>query len=257
MWDYKTLQKNTVLFPQHSSEFEISTSDTIESKSSLLDVDSSLKASFLSGLIEVGGSAKYLNDTKKFKNQSRVTFQYNATTSFKQLSMSHLVTMDNQQKDVIRKGVATHVVIGILYGANAFFVFDSEKLDESSLQNVQCSMEAMIKKIPLFTLEEEVDVKLTVEEKALTKKFSCKFHGDYILKRNPATFEDAVKTFVELPKLLGENGEHSVPMKVWLMPLKSLDSSVVELEKQISAGLVRKVQDALEDLKQIGMRLTA
>ncbi|KAE8283800.1 Neoverrucotoxin subunit alpha [Larimichthys crocea] len=73
LWDGKTLQENTLESSQHSSAFQISASDSIESKSSLLDVEASLKASFLGGLIEVGGSAKYLNDTKKFKNQSRVT----------------------------------------------------------------------------------------------------------------------------------------------------------------------------------------
>ncbi|XP_038591156.1 neoverrucotoxin subunit beta-like [Micropterus salmoides] len=254
LWDDKTLQENTVESSQHSSAFDTSASDSIESKSFLLDVDASLKASFLGGLIEVGGSAKYLNDKKKFKNQSRVTFQYKATTHFKQLSMTHLVTMDAKQTDVIKKASATHVVTGILYGANAFFVFDSEKLDASSVQNIQGSMEAVIKKIPSFNIEGKVELKLNDEEKALTEKVSCKFYGDFILESNPATFEDAVKTYVDLPKLLGGNGERSVPLKVWLMPLKNLDPEAPELMSGISIGLVRKAQNALEDLKQIVMR---
>ncbi|KAE8283799.1 Neoverrucotoxin subunit alpha [Larimichthys crocea] len=115
-------------------------------------------------------------------------------------------------------------------------------------------MEAVVKKIPSFNIEGEVDIKLNDEEKALTEKFSCKFYGDFILKSNPATFVDAVKTYVELPKLLGENGENSVPLMVWLMPLKNLDPGAAELMSGISVGLVRKAQDALEDLKEIEMR---
>ncbi|XP_042072237.1 stonustoxin subunit alpha-like [Haplochromis burtoni] len=64
LWNNKTLQKKPVEHNQHSSEFHINLTDSIEKKSALLDVNGSLKASFLGGLIEVEGSAKYLNDRK-------------------------------------------------------------------------------------------------------------------------------------------------------------------------------------------------
>ena len=219
-----------------------------------MDIEASLKASFLCGLVEVGGSAKYLKDTKKFKNQSRVTCWYKSTTNLKQLSLTQLEAMITEKKDFIKNTTATHVVTGILYGANAFFVFDSEKLEASSVQDIQGHMEAVIKKIPTFNIEGKVDIKLTDEEKELTNKFSCKFYGDFILQSNPATFEDAVKTFVELPKLLGEEGEKSVPLKVWMMPLKVFDTTAAELMREISVGLVWKLQNALEDLREIQMR---
>ncbi|XP_074475644.1 neoverrucotoxin subunit alpha-like [Sebastes fasciatus] len=254
LWNETTLQKNTIRTSHHSSKFEITTSDSIEDKSSLLDVDASLKASFLCGLVEIEGSAKYLNDHKKFKNQSRVTCQYKATTDFTQLSMIDIATMNTQQMDVIEKGFATHVVTGILYGANAFFVFDSEKLEASSVQDIQGSMKAVIKKIPSFNIEGKVDIKLSDKEKALTEKFSCKFFGDFILESNPSTFEDAVKTYIQLPKLLGEKAENGVPVKVWLMPLKNLNPQAAELTSEISVGIVRKAQEALQDLHLLEKR---
>ncbi len=254
LWDDETLQEKITKHAQPSSASKISASDSIESRSSLLNVDASLKASFLSGLIEVGGSAKYLNDKKKFKNQSRVTCQYNATTVFKELSVTSLETMNTQQTEIIKNSTATHVVTGILYGANAFFVFDSDKLDSSSVQDIQGSMEAVIKKIPSFNVEGQVDIKLTDEEKALTNKFSCKFYGDFILENNPATFEEAVNIYVKLPQLLGEDGENSVPLKVWMMPLKMFAPEAAELVSELSLGLVRKVQNAMEDLREIRMR---
>ncbi|KAF1373475.1 hypothetical protein PFLUV_G00239250 [Perca fluviatilis] len=253
LWDDKTLQGKITESSQHTSGFQISASDSTESKCTLLDVDASLKASFLGGLIEVGGSAKYLNDQKKFHNQSRVTCQYKTTTDFKQLMIEHL-TMETQQMDVIQKSSATHVVTGILYGANAFFVFDSEKLEASSVQDIQGSMHAVINKIPSFNIEGEAKVKLTDEEKTLTQKFSCKFYGDLILDSNPATFEDAVKSYVQLPKLLGKKEEKAVPMKVWLMPLKNFNSEAAELKKEISPGVVGKAQYSLEKLREMGMR---
>ncbi|GLD68639.1 neoverrucotoxin subunit alpha-like protein, partial [Lates japonicus] len=144
-----------------------------------------------------------------------------------------------------------NTVTGILYGAHAFFVFDSEKLDSSSIQDIQGCMEAVVKKIPSFSLEGKADVKLTDEEKATTNKFSCKFYGDFLLESNPATFEDAVKTYQRLPKLLGENGENSVPVKVWLTPLKDLVPTALELKGDICVGLLRKAENALEDQSEL------
>ncbi|XP_073346171.1 neoverrucotoxin subunit beta-like [Pagrus major] len=254
LWDQKTLKEKTSETSQQTSNFEVSASDSIESKSSLLDIEASLKVSFMSGLVEVGGSAKYLNDMKKLKNQSRVTCRYKATTHFSQLSVTQDETMNTQQIDVIKRTTATHVVTGILYGADAFFVFDSEKLEASSVQGIQGHMEAVIKKIPKFNVEGKVDIKLTDEEKDLTNKFSCKFYGDFILESNPASFEEAVKTYVELPKLLRKKGTDTVPLKVWLMPLKVFDTTAAELKREISVGLVWKVQNAFEDLRKIQMR---
>lgn len=229
-------------------------SDSTETKSSLLDVEASLKASFLCGLVEVGGSAKFLNDQKTFVNQSRVTCRYKATTNFKQLLMNNLGTLDEHQISEIQKASATHVVVGILYGANAFFVFDSEKLDSSNVRDIQTSMHAVVNKIPLFNFEARVKVQLTDAEKVLTEKFTCKFHGDFILEKNPSTFQDAVKTYAELPKLLGERGENTVPMKVWLLPLKKLHAGAAELLSTLSVGLVRKIQDDLEAVVEMETR---
>uniref|UniRef100_A0A3Q4HQR0 B30.2/SPRY domain-containing protein n=1 Tax=Neolamprologus brichardi TaxID=32507 RepID=A0A3Q4HQR0_NEOBR len=231
---------------QTSSNYEITASDSIESKFSLLDVSASVKASFLGGLIEVGGSARYLNDNKKSKNQSRVTLHFSATTAYERLAMTHLEAKATQIQDVIKKSGATHVVTGILYGANAFFVFDSEKLESSSVKNIEDNMQAAIKKLPACNFEAEVDVKLSDEEKAATKKFSCKFYGAFILDSNPSTFEDAVKTYSQLPKLLGGNGEKTVPVKVWLTTLNKLDPTVVENFPQIHKKLSR-FHDLCED----------
>ncbi|XP_034031548.1 stonustoxin subunit alpha-like [Thalassophryne amazonica] len=257
LWDAKTRQENTAERPQPSSSFAVSTSDSTAEKSTLLDVDASLKVSFLGGLIEVGGSAKYLNDMKHSHHQSRVTLQYKATTKFKQMFLAPLDAKNKEQIGQIEQSLATHVVSGIVYGAQAFFVFDSEKSEDSSVQDIQGHMEAVIKKIPSFQIEGKVDIKLTDKEKALTDKFSCKFFGDFVLDVNPSTFVDAVKTYMDLPKLLGPDGENTVPAMVWLMPLKTLHFQAPEVVRKISVGLAGKAENAFEDVNQLKMRCNA
>uniref|UniRef100_A0A672Z0A4 B30.2/SPRY domain-containing protein n=1 Tax=Sphaeramia orbicularis TaxID=375764 RepID=A0A672Z0A4_9TELE len=254
LWDKKTLKDFTTVKSQNSSSYHVMTSDTIDSKSSLLDVQAGLKASFLGGLIEVEGSAKFLKDHKQFKNQSRVTLQYHATTHFEQLTMTHEEAMNNVVDRFAEKGSATHVVTGILYGANAFFVFDSQNVNTSSIQEVEVGMKAMVNKIPSFSVEGHVSMRLNENEQALAENMSCKFYGDFILESNPANFKDAVKTYVELPKLLEDDGYKSVPLKVWLMPLEKFNLKAVELRGEISSRLLWKAENTLESLKEIRMR---
>ncbi|KAJ4918421.1 hypothetical protein JOQ06_000758, partial [Pogonophryne albipinna] len=136
LWDREDLKDHIGERPQHYNDCDIVASESIEDKSKALNVEASLKASFLGGLVQVGGSAKYLNDTKNSKNHARVTLNYQATTKFQELSMNHLGDVKKHQF-VFEKGIATHVVTGILYGAQAFFVFDREVSVNENHRDIQ------------------------------------------------------------------------------------------------------------------------
>ncbi|KAK5603405.1 hypothetical protein CRENBAI_008226 [Crenichthys baileyi] len=254
LWDRETIQKFTIRTTQNSSDYETTASDSIETKASLLKADASLMASVLSGLVEVGGSVNYLNDKKKFKNQSRVILQYKATTAYERLALNHQDAKKLQSKDVIKNSHATHVVTGILYGANAFFVFDSEILDSSSLHSMKAKLQSLINKIPKLDPEGKVLKNLQEEEENVMEKVSCKFYGDFILEKNPTTFKEAVDTYRKLPGLLGQNGETSVPVRVWLTPLRNLDSAAPQLKGYIYDGLLKKAENVLEGISEIQMR---
>lgn len=238
---------------QQTSRVKIVSSDSIEDKSSLFQVEGSLKVSLLGGLIEVGGSAKYLTDQKKHHNQSRVTVKYTSTTTFKQLCISYLEEKNKQQRSVLKQGLATHVVTAIQYGANAFFVFDSEVLDGDSVSDIHMTMTGLLKKMSCSG-EMNAQMRLNEKEKITTKKFTCKFFGDFLLPCNPTTFDDAVRTIAQLPSFLGEKRENSVPIKVWLMPLKVLDPEAAQLVKEISEGLLDDIQKAMNLFRELDMR---
>nr|BAM74459.1 hrtoxin-a subunit [Hypodytes rubripinnis] len=249
----ETLQQYQSSNAQRSSEFQIVASDSTESKSSAMDIEASLGVSFLGGLVEVGGSAKYLNNNKKYQNQSRVTLKYKSTTIYKQFTAPP-GTVKVQETAITEKGLATHVVTSILYGANAFFVFDSDKVEDTNLQDIQGKMEAVIKKIPTISIEGSGSVQLTGEEKSLASNLSCKFHGDFLLESLPTTFEDAVKTYQTLPTLLGDDSADAVPMKVWLVPLNKFYSKSQLLVREINVSKVRRIHTTLEELHALKRR---
>nr|XP_029138685.1 LOW QUALITY PROTEIN: uncharacterized protein LOC114922110 [Labrus bergylta] len=254
LWDCDDLMKHVGNQSQNCNEFEIVASESIEDKSSALGVEASLKASLLGGLVQVNGSAKYLNDSKTSKNQARVTLKYKATTKFQELSMNHLGTKNVKHPYVFDKGITTHVVTAILYGAQAFFVFDQEVSQKEDQQDIEGNLKLDIKKIPSLSIEGDGSLKMEEKEKVSVEKLSCSFFGDFSLQKMPTSFQEAVQVYQSLPKLLGANGENVVPMKVWLLPLTTLDSSAAKLVRQISESLVQDSQNVLEDLNELEMR---
>ncbi|XP_036845432.1 uncharacterized protein LOC110533276 [Oncorhynchus mykiss] len=248
LWDSEMLQKHIDICKQQNTEFKIISSDSSEAKSEALNVSASLEASFLGGLVSVKGSAEFLHDKKISKRQSRVSLQYRTTTRFEQLTMDHLGPGNVKYCNVLQEGSATHVVTALLYGAQAFFVFDQEVSSGENHQDIHGNLQATIKKIPLMSIEGKGNLKMSEEEQRETNKFNCTFHGDFALENNPVTFEDAIKVYAGLPHLLGNNGEHAVPMTVWLYPLKNLDSAAAQLVRQISVSLVRRAQRILDGL---------
>uniref|UniRef100_A0A8C5MDJ5 Fibronectin type-III domain-containing protein n=1 Tax=Leptobrachium leishanense TaxID=445787 RepID=A0A8C5MDJ5_9ANUR len=254
LWNLDLLHKDVESKPQENTSFELITSDSISDKASALEVSASLKASFLSGLVSVGGSATYINDKKSSSHHARVTLKYSRTTRFDQLTMNHLGAQNMTYPEVFDQGTATHVVTGILYGAQAFFIFDREVSTSENIQDIQGSLQVMIKKIPTVSIEGEGKLKLTDTEKESVTKFNCTFHGDFALDRNPVTYEDALNTYANLPNLLGPNEEKAVPVKVWLHPLSNLDNRAAKLVREISNNLISKAENILQQVTDVNMQ---
>ncbi|XP_029441924.1 uncharacterized protein LOC115081641 [Rhinatrema bivittatum] len=252
LWNIDSLVKDSQ--PKPESEYQIIASDSTEAKSSALNVSASLEASVLGGLISIKGSAKFMNDKKTSKHQARVTLQYRATTKFEQLTMRDLGAGNVTYPYVFEQGIATHVITGVLYGAQAFFIFDQEVNSSEAYQEIQGSLQATIKMIPLVSISGEAELQLSEKERVNAQKFSCRFYGDFALEKNPVTFQDALAVYANLPKLMGENGENAVPMRAWLYPLNKINTAAARLVQEISVSLVRRARDTLDQLVEYDMQ---
>ncbi|XP_016116163.1 LOW QUALITY PROTEIN: stonustoxin subunit alpha-like [Sinocyclocheilus grahami] len=249
LWDKKSLSEDLDSHPQLLTDLKFSSSDSLSSKSSLLDVSASLKASFLGGLVEVGGSAKYLCDTKSSNQQSRVTMYYSETSRFDQLTMTQLGKITYPQ--VFDQKTATHVVTAVLYKAQAFMVFDQMSSKDEKKQEIEGKLHVMVRKLPGFSIEGEGSVNMTEDEKKIAENITCIFHGDFHLEQNPTTYTEALNLYKRLPTVLKENPQNAVPLKVWLYPLHLLDIKAAKLEREISTNLVSNTEDIMEELGEV------
>ncbi|XP_048008768.1 stonustoxin subunit alpha-like [Megalobrama amblycephala] len=245
LWDKKSLSEDLDSRPKPLTNVKFSRSDSISSKFSLLDVSASLKTSFLGGLVEVGGSAKFLRDTKSSHRQSRVTMYYSETTRYEQLTMSHLGQITYPQ--VFDQKSATHVVVAVLYGAQAFMVFDRKFSEEENKQEIEQELNVMVTKIQKST-ESDAALKMTDDEKNMAEKITCTFHGDVRLEQNPTTYMEALSLYKKLPTLLRENTQNAVPIKVWLRPLYLLNATAAQVEREISTRVAFETEAIIEEL---------
>uniref|UniRef100_A0A674AX80 Uncharacterized protein n=1 Tax=Salmo trutta TaxID=8032 RepID=A0A674AX80_SALTR len=148
------------------------------------------------------------------------------------------VSQSVSQSEVFSQGIATHVVTGILYGANAFFVFDREVSSGEDRQDIEGNLKVMFNSIPIIYIEGESALDMKNSSKTKTEKISCGFHGDVILENNPITFEDAMDTYKTLPQKVGEG-----------VPVQHYKS-----RNYYSKTLVNYNITALEDLSELEMR---
>ncbi|XP_071803411.1 uncharacterized protein [Asterias amurensis] len=254
LWDPTILHNDRDVFLKPETQSSIISSDGVKDKTSALKIEAELKASFLCGLVDVHGAAKYLNDTRASARQSRLTLHYETTTRFEQLTMKHFGRHNVQHTEVFDQGTATHVVTGILYGAKAFFVFDRDCTNEEKIKNVQGILKALVEKIPLLPIGGVGSVTLSDREQKEQTNIRCTFHGDFTLGANPSNFEEAIEVYKQLPTLLGKDGENAVPMRVWLYPLVKLDDRSAKLVREISVNLISDSQKILEGLDQMQVK---
>ncbi|XP_043915186.1 neoverrucotoxin subunit alpha-like [Protopterus annectens] len=243
------MQKNTEITPHPSTKFCFLKHNSIEEKMSALDIDTPLKASWLSGMLKVHGSAKFLNDRNTSQSQVRATLQYKTTTRFEQLKMN----MQHSDDSHLPVHSATHLVTAIMYGAQTFFVFDKYT---RSMEQKECFLKDLQKAFEnLMSTGKESGCQPSNESVNTDSLhgFNCTVYSDILLKEE-IICQEAATIFPLLPKLLFSKENYEVPMVVWLYPLRNLGHLEVQRTTQISIKSVHCIQALFEDLNRIEMR---
>ncbi|XP_067033107.1 uncharacterized protein [Acropora muricata] len=249
LWSPDQLSQAVTTITKPYTYSDVLAEDTIDDKASALNIEASLKLSFLGGLVKVQGAAKYLDDRKTSSNHSRVVLKYETTTEFKQLTMEHLGKV--QYPEVFDQDIATDVVVGILYGANAFLIFDQEVSKDESFKEVHGNMEVLVKALPGISIDGKGSVDIKEDQKKKTEKMHCKMYGDFRTEESPTTYEEAVRVYKQLPSLIGDKGQNAVAVQVYLRPLSEIDSKGQRMVREISVIYMSKTCEIQEHIQSI------
>ncbi|KAF5886871.1 verrucotoxin subunit beta-like [Clarias magur] len=244
LWDNETIKKGLISHRQPKTDMMFTASDCLSEKAKLLDVSPACTAGILGSLVDVGGSAKVLHDNKPSARQSRVTMQYSQTTRYEEFTLNRNIAYPK----VFEDGTATHVVTAVLYGAQAFMVFDLTSEAYENKEEMDKTLNRMVTSIPLSDINVVGGLKMSNTENQLSDKIRCTFYGDCDLDWSPTTYKEALQLYQELPSLLRKREKDAVPIKVWLYPLAQLNKNTATLKREIRKTLIIKAGFILEDL---------
>ncbi|XP_052472419.1 uncharacterized protein LOC128029014 [Carassius gibelio] len=242
LWDNHTLTSDRISWPQLKTHVKVLEDDSLQERCRAFEMSPMLRVSALCGLMELNGAAAFLNHPVQSQHQDRVTLHYKTTTRLDMISQRLL--QEGVSGSVINATTATHVIIAVFYGAQAFFVFDNERI--SSEKNTE--MENVIKKITTDLSARDVFSSLNETEKDNSIFYACSFYSDVANWKNSLSFEKALEIYESLPALLGSKDERAVPLKVWLYPLKKLNKSSVCAAP--SEHLLQRAENIIEHLRK-------
>ena len=253
LWDKQTIEKNTRVVPKEYSSVHVITSEDIDSKMVNIGADVEIKLSMMNGMIDVYGSAHFVAEKKDSEEHSRVVLHYTSTARFEELLISKELVEAELKKESL---AATHLVTGILYGADAYFLFDLKKSEHSDKLEIAGKLEASVKNLGAgIGFAGSVSGSFNKDDIKRQNEISCKFIGDFILNPLPTNYEEAIEAYKTLTKNVGKGdyAERAVPMTVWLLPLSALHRIVEgsNYVKKIDDTLASRLQKAMEELGNV------
>lgn len=216
IWSKKDIKKASKKTMRNFSTYDVITDDSLSSKLCHLGVDSDLALSLMSTLVKTSRSAEYLYDINSSARQARVVLRYQCTTKIKELVMSKPARIV-----ALQDSSATHVIVGVEYGAEAFFVFDKDVPRNEDYDKTCKEIESLVTKLPQIAKGKE---ELSEEEILLSNQLQLTLYSD-IPFLDASTFNHAVKICGKILPELAEMGM-VVPKKAWLYPLHYINKNV-------------------------------
>ncbi|XP_065138309.1 uncharacterized protein [Paramisgurnus dabryanus] len=247
LWSDSTIASMRVSLPRPQTDVKVLEGDSIQDRFRALEMSPMSRTKALQGLIEVNGAAMFLNHQIQSEHQERITLHYKTTTRLDMISQTLL--HEGVSPSVINTTTATHVIIAVSYGAQAFFVFNRRQNNSKKT----AEMKDIIKKLSSSFCLSHISSSLNDNEKAMSLLYNCSLYIDVGDWKSPVSFKKAVKIYGSLPELLGSQGEKAVPLKVWLYPLKRLErTSACAALSGVNESLMQRAENILEHLnKQI------
>uniref|UniRef100_A0A7M5XEN6 Chitin-binding type-2 domain-containing protein n=1 Tax=Clytia hemisphaerica TaxID=252671 RepID=A0A7M5XEN6_9CNID len=255
LWSMEELEKHRKRrFARPSTNYQFDSGKTEDSRMNLMDIDASLKLSFMGGLIEVSGSAQYVRQSDVLTTDETFTLAYKSTSFYNVLPVTAVKNFpkqcDNKQ--------ATHVVSKVVYGQNAYYFFKRSVSRKEKKEEIAGSLKVLVKAIPAFSIEGSATVKVEGEEKRFRESVKVRFNGDFKLPGGfPATFEEAVKSFKKLQDYTAQPPDYvnAVPVEVQLTPIQDFCDATDTILVSIGDSLTQQTAEMLSHFNVLSMEI--
>lgn len=218
----KSIKQNKNEYIEHDFLYAYTNDDQF----SHLDIDSSLRLNLYAGLIDIGGSGKYLLSSKSTDSSIKGSFYYKLVKEDDELMIENLwadAISNNESEKIFNVPVlfgamsqnATHIVVKRQFGADLFFTFESKKGDKEMLKKIETRVQVAVTDI--------ASVNLGVSNERNThsnyEDIHVSFYGD---SKPPSKYKGTVDSVLECLQEIGEMTTEPKQMKWILYPIEHL-----------------------------------
>lgn len=247
LWSKATIDRNRTVDPRTYEFQKIFVGSTEFDRMAKMDIKAELALSFLSGLIEVSGSARYLRESSETSKTLTANLVYYATT--------HIDGLPSRTKkdytDLCGDSSWTHVVSEITYGISINFKFHRIYDSITTKQEVGGSLGVKIDSIPGIGIEGKASVDISGNDRKELEKFTVESFANTIIQDKPTTFEEARKFVTTASAQIndGDTGMKPQPLKMSLTPKSVYCKTEDSILNAISNDILGSVSRMLNDLE--------
>ena len=238
----------------HFSDYKYSFNDSFEEKFSNLNVEAELKLSVMGGLFKLEGSAKYLNEKKSSFKSVKGSMIYNIKTKRQFLSLTNEKLKPLVSSPALEMKNATHIIVGIDWGANTVASFEYENNEHSDKKIIEGNLRAHMEKVA-FSISGSASVKFDESERKMGESLAIKFYGDFIPQNEdlPNSVEKTVELMKKIPKFIENSNEgKGVPIEIELIPIAvaeklfAFETKIDRLLYEVNLESINRMQTELD-----------
>ncbi|KAI2625315.1 hypothetical protein GGS26DRAFT_197102 [Hypomontagnella submonticulosa] len=235
----------------HHTNYELALSDTLQEKFSKLHISGDVSASFLSGLFEVSGSAKYLSTAKTSSRVQCASAICHILTKHETLVLGSDALKAALDLDALTDTDATHVITGIHWGGTSVVTVEGASSVSEGEINTSAGL-SVPGTIAGVLISANASAELDAKTKEQASSFKFTINADISVGgRLPTDFEGVVQFLQTVPEALkSSNNGKGVPLRYDLVPIKDL-AKKYQLEMQEDAIIAAVNQDCLSQFVEL------
>ena len=211
---------------QHS-DIEFAIVNNLQDRLKNLDISGELQVSALCGKfgLSASGSAAYLNHEKNSFKSVESTLRCRIKTVTEKLQIFYDEVRDCVSQEALRVSGATHVVIGIEWGANCVIAVTDQNSENKSRKEVEGNLKMggnYLKVVAEASVSAAAKSKCTMQKE--WNKFQLKIFADLIPEDTiPLTFDGALAFLAKVPQLIRtSNNGKGKPISCIMVPVSHL-----------------------------------
>ncbi len=170
--------------------------NAISAMDSQWEMNADLRVGMLTQAFNVGGAVDYLNRKSSHRRTAYATLRYHRQSETRQLKKDFSEYVHGHSASTRH---ATHFVCKIMYGAEAFFVFEKKTQSRQKEKGWKVNVGADVESLPMGM---SVGTGKAKNRAAASDNFHCFFYGDFELDELPTSLEDAEELCKDIPRKL-------------------------------------------------------